>query len=460
MENISVEIVSNDVIKPSSPTPPSLTYRELSLIDQMAAPTLTPAIFFYRPSNPQNLADRSLKVRQIRASLARTLTSFKHLAGTMAERFYVHCNDVGVQFLEAKVDCQISDLLDNPEIGVLRRLMPSAESRNGSEFLLVVQFSSFICGGVAVAVCLSHKLADGASVAAFVKAWAAYARGGNESVLEHNFDAVKLFPPRKIPGFKREIQPSKEKISSKRLVFTKSHIAALKELATGAGGGSVVNPPSRVVAVSAFIWLRLMALARRSPVKAKLFGALYPVNLRARRDPPLPENSFGNVSWFTVATTPVAMNEDLPLLVAKVRTAIQEIDSGFVKNLEDPEKLLNLMKQLDKQRSTGEIHLWSFTSMCRFPIYEADFGWGKPTWVCSPSRPFRNVVVLMDASDGDGVEAWVNLKEEDMTIFEKDEELLSFCSEQCQAFNTKKWTNKQKKELHVFIKFGPEFCYL
>lgn len=434
MENISVEIISREIIKPSSPTPSSLMYRELSLIDQMAPPSYTPAIFFYRPQKSENVDDQSLKVRRIRASLARTLTRFNHLAGTMTERFFVDCNDVGVQFFEAKVDCEISMLLDNPEIGVLHRLLPlvftsnRAESTNGSEILLVVQCCSFICGGVAVAVCLSHKLADGASAATFVKAWAADARGGNESVLEPNFDAVKLFPPRKIPGFKRGIEASKEKISTKRLVFAKSNIAALKELASGAAGGSVVKPPSRVVAVSSFIWLRLIALARTRPMKAKLFGALYPVDLRGRMDPPLPENSFGNVSWFTIATSPVEINADLPLLVAKVRTAIQEIDSGFVKKLEDSENLLDLMKQVDKQLSTGDVHLWSFTSWCRFPVYEADFGWGKPTWVCSPSRPFQNVVVLMDTSDGDGVEAWVNLKEEDMAIFEKDKELLSFCS--------------------------------
>ncbi|CAK9330271.1 unnamed protein product [Citrullus colocynthis] len=428
MENISVEIISMEVIKPSSSTP---NYCQLSLIDQMAPPSYMPAIFFYSPHKSQNLPHQSLKASQLRASLSRTLTRFYPLAGTMAERFYVDCNDTGVEFSEAKVDCEISILLKNPEICILHRLLPLVFTSNSadSKFLLAVQFSRFICGGVALAVCLSHKLADGASAAGFVKAWAADSRGGNNLILEPIFDAVKLFPCRKIPGFKRAIEASKEKISTKRLVFSKSNIDALKSLATGTGGGSAAKPPSRVVAVSAFIWLRLMALARTRPVKAKLFGALYPVDLRARMDPPLPENSFGNVSWFTIATSPVEINEDLPLLVAKVRTAIQEIDSGFVKKLGDSEHLLNLMKQVDKQLCSGEIHLWSFTSWCRFPVYEADFGWGKPSWVCSPSRPFRNAVVLMNTSDGDGIEAWVNLKEEDMAIFEKDEELLSFCSD-------------------------------
>ncbi|XP_038878914.1 stemmadenine O-acetyltransferase-like [Benincasa hispida] len=428
MENINVEIISMDIIKPSSSTP---DYCQLSLIDQMAPPSYMPAIFFYPPQESENLAHQSLKAIQIRDSLSRTLTRFYPLAGTMVERFYVDCNDAGVSFSESKLDCEISLLLNNPEIRTLHCLLPLVFTSNSadSKFLLAIQFNRFSCGGVAVAVCVSHKLADGASAAGFVKAWAADARGGSNSILEPNFDAAKLFPCRKIPGFKRGIEASKEKISTKRLVFSKSDIDVLKSLAVNTDGGSAAEPPSRVVAVSAFLWLRLMALARTRPVKAKVFGALYPVDLRTRMDPPLPENSFGNVSWFTIATSPVEINEDLPLLVAKVRTAIQEIDSGFVKKLEDSEHLLDLMKQVDKQLSSGEIYLWSFTSWCRFPVYEADFGWGKPTWVCSPSRPFRNAVVLMDTSDGDGVEAWVNLKEEDMAIFEKDEELLSFCSD-------------------------------
>ena len=34
-------------------------------------------------------------------------------------------------------------------------------------------------------------------------------------------------------------------------------------------------------------------------------------------------------------------------------------------------------------------------------MYEVDFGMGKPTWVCSPSRPFKNVVVMISTKDGE-----------------------------------------------------------
>ncbi|KAG6400063.1 hypothetical protein SASPL_141551 [Salvia splendens] len=49
-----------------------------------------------------------------------------------------------------------------------------------------------------------------------------------------------------------------------------------------------------------------------------------------------------------------------------------------------------------------------FSSWIRFGLYEADFGWGKPARVCTGS-PYMNVVVLMEAPAGDGIEALINV---------------------------------------------------
>ena len=58
-------------------------------------------------------------------------------------------------------------------------------------------------------------------------------------------------------------------------------------------------------------------------------------------------------------------------------------------------------------------------------MYEVDYGWGKPVWVCTTSRPFKNVVILMSTRDGDGIEAWVNMTEDSMAMLEHDHKLLS-----------------------------------
>ncbi|KAL9423754.1 hypothetical protein AB3S75_035777 [Citrus x aurantiifolia] len=69
---------------------------------------------------------------------------------------------------------------------------------------------------------------------------------------------------------------------------------------------------------------------------------------------------------------------------------------------------------------------YSYSSWCGFPFYDGDFGWGKPTWMTATSWAFNNIVLIMDAKHGDGVEAWVNLDEDAMFLFEQNEELLAF----------------------------------
>jgi shikimate O-hydroxycinnamoyltransferase len=86
------------------------------------------------------------------------------------------------------------------------------------------------------------------------------------------------------------------------------------------------------------------------------------------------------------------------------------------------------MKKTSKQLVQGEIEFCNFSSWCWFPFYDVDFGMGKPIWVCCPSIPCKNVVVMMSTKDGDGIEMWINMKEEDMAMFEHDPELLSLAT--------------------------------
>ncbi|KAG5526155.1 hypothetical protein RHGRI_032441 [Rhododendron griersonianum] len=59
------------------------------------------------------------------------------------------------------------------------------------------------------------------------------------------------------------------------------------------------------------------------------------------------------------------------------------------------------------------------------------FGWGKPIWVSlggNKDPMVMNLIYLLDTRSGGGIEAWVNLSEEDMAEFERDPELLAFTS--------------------------------
>lgn len=84
------------------------------------------------------------------------------------------------------------------------------------------------------------------------------------------------------------------------------------------------------------------------------------------------------------------------------------------------------MKSRAEKVTKSGVVSFSFTSLSRFPLYEAAFGWGEPIWVRSANLTFKNLVVFMDTKTGCGIEAWVNLKEYDMAKFEGDKELNIF----------------------------------
>ncbi|KAJ6408563.1 hypothetical protein OIU84_011816 [Salix udensis] len=66
---------------------------------------------------------------------------------------------------------------------------------------------------------------------------------------------------------------------------------------------------------------------------------------------------------------------------------------------------------------------FNFSSWCKFPFYEADFGWGKPIRL-SPALQLNRVVIFLDTADGEGIEAWISLSKEDMVMFEQHLESL------------------------------------
>lgn len=92
--------------------------------------------------------------------------------------------------------------------------------------------------------------------------------------------------------------------------------------------------------------------------------------------------------------------------------------------LQDGNEHLDFLKDSSyKVLVQGGLVTFQFTSLCKFPLYDPDFGWGKPTWVGSPALTFKNLVVFMDTKTEDGIEAYVSLTGEDMAKFEADKEL-------------------------------------
>ncbi|OAY32384.1 stemmadenine O-acetyltransferase [Manihot esculenta] len=420
---LEIEIISEEIIKPSSPTPDHLHHYNLSFLDQISPPVYNPFILLY-PTDGE-LKSNNLEIyEELKQSLSQVLTYYYPLAGRIKDNHFVDCNDEGALLLQAQVSSKLSDVVDNPEPTEFNKLLPF-ELDQAQELPLGIQFNIFKCGGICLGLCLSHKIADAFSALTFIKTWAAIARG-EADIVRPEFVSDTLFPPKNISGFNPSIGITKQNIVTKRFVFSSSSIESLR--ARYATSLENERPPSRIEALSAFIWSRFMAATTVESGRRKIYLMLHAVNLRKRMNPPLSEHSFGN--YYRVAITiPSVHPSGEDDLVNQMRDSISKIDEEYVKKLQKGDEHLDFIKERAESFMRGEIATLNFTSLCRFPLYEADFGWSKPIWVGAPSLTFKDLVVFMDTASGDGIEALIHLKEEDMAKLKEDQELLRFtCS--------------------------------
>ncbi|XXG48335.1 hypothetical protein AAC387_Pa02g2815 [Persea americana] len=175
-----VEVISKELIKPSSPTPPHLRSFKLSLLDQLAPPIYISMIFFYTGKDGDNLQQSYQVAKKLKASLSKTLAIFYPLAGRIKDDDTIDCNDEGAEIFDARVKIQLFEFLKKPPVEVLDQLVPGDIlcTRSGAEDVpLAIQVNSFECGGVAIGVPLSHKIVDAAAMVEFISKWAATARG-------------------------------------------------------------------------------------------------------------------------------------------------------------------------------------------------------------------------------------------------------------------------------------------
>ncbi|XP_031372989.1 stemmadenine O-acetyltransferase-like [Punica granatum] len=436
MDVLKIEIVSKERIKPSSSTPTSLRNFQLSLLDQLSPPEYVPMIFYYAPPDGTGcrLQARS-RIDCLKHSLSLTLAKFYPLAGRVRENRFIECDDDGVDFFEAESSLPLSEVLRQPSAEVMDQLLPSeyhsTTSSHDREVQLATQANVFTCGGIAIGICVLHKIVDGITFTSLMNSWAANSRGSGDPSSSPLFVGPSLFPQRDLSGLLPTLDIPRDKCVTKRFVFGESKIALLRDKLKE---GRCIENPSRVEAVSALIWrcaINVNWIRKGSLIQSVLTQT---VNLRARMDPPLPENCVGNILWLAIAPAPEieprAQEVELHELVNQIRRSINKFDAEHIRKMQGNSGFSVIIESLKQvvELVSRNVDIYRFTSLGRLRLYEADFGWGKPVWVSSAGLAFKNVVVLIETRDSKGIEAWVTLEEGDMAIFERDREILSFAS--------------------------------
>ncbi|KAG5236499.1 BAHD acyltransferase [Salix suchowensis] len=429
---LRIEIMQRETIRPSSPTPPDLRRLKLSVLDQFMPIYHIPLVLLY-PRNG-NDTDHLGKAKEtslrLKTSLSEALTLFYPFAGRLRDNSSIECDDHGAEYIEARIHCILSDILRKPETEVLKQLLPAAIGDpviTARDSQLLVQASFFDCGGLAIGVNLSHKIADAATLASFIKCWAAAARcSSTEVIIIPVFMGASIFPQMDLPIPMLPVDLIEGEAVLKRFVFEAPKITALRAKAISA---SVPNP-TRVESVTALIWKCAMSASRSNlgvPRKAVLSLG---VNIRKRLVPALPDSYGGN---YVGSISPrMEDHDDLELqgIVSRIRKDLTEFGEHYAKITQGGDISLAICKTVEdfgKMAMSKDIDYYNCTSWCNFELYGADFGWGKPTWL-SPvfTIELKNVVCLIDTRDGDGIEAWISLSPEDMALFESNKELIEF----------------------------------
>lgn len=466
-----VKIISREFIKPSSPTAHHLRTFKLSLLDQLIPAPYAPIVLFY-PNNHGggviNPGEIAKKLAVLKQALSKSLSNFYPLAGIISDDLSIECNDQGAYYVTAMVvNHHLSKFLEKPDLHFICQFLPCDPTFMGpmaGKSVTNVQINLFECGGIAISLCISHKILDGNGLKTFLKSWAEMANGTEEiHNVCPNFVASSLFPANDDLWLRDSSMAmwrsmfKKGKSSTKRFVFDAAAINTLKAMATSDSGRSNLRSPTRVETTSAFLWKCVKEASESINGYKRSSMLTHVVNLRKRATPALSENSIGNLIWIssakcTIPPPPPANryhhhhhnnNQDkgLPELADLVRHSISKFVGDYVKKLCDGgnkgsalmRKTLKEIEDFGSNRSEEEeeVDYLGFSSWCGFGFYEIDFGWGKPIWVSSyavAAPVFMNLVILLETRNGDGIEAWVTLDEQEMDFLLHNHEILAFTS--------------------------------
>ncbi|XP_002526860.2 uncharacterized acetyltransferase At3g50280 [Ricinus communis] len=429
---------------------------------------------FTRPSIPIE----SL-VSLLRRSLSQTLSHFPPLAGRLKTDsdgyVYITCNDAGVDFIHASAThIFIRDVLSPvhvPECVKGFFAFDRMVSYNGHHSpILAVQVTE-LGDGVFIGCAVNHSVTDGTSFWNFFNTFAELSRGIKKITKVPDFtrDSMLISPAvLKLPeGGPKVTFNENEPLSERIFSFSREAILKLKAKANNKKWidnsvelmGKQINDPyinnnngkmtimssiletllknavvskqqepeiSSFQSLCALLWRAVTRARKLSPTKTTTFRMA--VNCRPRLNPKLDPLYFGNAiqSIPTYASSGDVLSRDLrwcaELLNKNVMAHNDSTVRRFVEEWEENPRCFPLGNFDGASMTMG--------SSPRFPMYDNDFGWGRPLAVRSGrANKFDGKISAFPGREGGGsVDLEVVLKPETMALIESDYEFIQYVS--------------------------------
>ncbi|KAL9268060.1 Stemmadenine O-acetyltransferase-like protein [Drosera capensis] len=233
-----------------------------------------------------------------------TLTKFYLLAGRISGNMTMECDDQGILYLEARVNCSMVDFLRAPCVASLGGFLPrnTTCSEPIHEIVQVaIQVTGFVCGGIAIVspdLITAPRLFPANELLASHSSSSLATEGGNNVLKRFTFDmpAIDILKSRA----KSEDIPNSSSVEVVSVFISKHCMLAFNAVNTGDHEG-----PSSLS---------------------------HTVNMRSRRIPPLPTGSIGNLC--ELAAMEFHALDELHALVSRLRQTISGINDGSVKFLQ------------------------------------------------------------------------------------------------------------------------------
>ncbi|OAY38536.2 protein ENHANCED PSEUDOMONAS SUSCEPTIBILITY 1 [Manihot esculenta] len=432
-------------------------------------------------------------VSLLKNSLSQTLSCFPPLAGRLRTDsngyVYITCNDAGVDFLHASAThLSIRDILSPvhvPECVKSFFAFDRTVSYDGHyKPILAVQVTE-LADGVFIGCALNHSVTDGTSFWNFFNTFAELSRGIKKISrrLQPDFsrNSVLISPEvLQVPeGGPKVTFNENEPLSERIFSFSRESILKLKARANNrkwienSGIDAVelmgkqsndpyhhqINEKSTMTAIlenwfknavskpqemessnsssasveissfqslCALLWKAVTRARKLSPTKTTTFRMA--VNCRHRLNPKLDPLYFGNAiqSIPTYATAGDVLSQDLRWCAEQLNKNVMAhkdtMVRRFVENWEENPKCFPLGNFDGASMTMG--------SSPRFPMYDNDFGWGRPLAVRSgAANKFDGKISAFPGREGGGsVDLEVVLAPETMAEIESDYEFMQYVS--------------------------------
>ncbi|KAI5056510.1 hypothetical protein GOP47_0028328 [Adiantum capillus-veneris] len=407
-----IRVLSRESLLPSSPTPRQALFLP-SLDILWRALHYNRRLLFYK--RPVASSTSSSFVQQLKHSLSLCLVHYFPWCGRLAlgsdppHRLFIDCNDAGIEFVEASIHVPLSLLAQDgfqmkPFFEQLCQMPDHKGDCLYSSPLLCIQVTTFSDGGFALGITQSHVVADGHSLWNFLVSWSECSRGVPLSLpplhdrqklalsdpspeiaslwefalLDSDEEAADSAVSQEETKDNNDTKPSSngnassdaepEPLMQCALDLSASSVKMLKNEA-GEGFTSYE-------VICAHFWQRTTAARQSQKHDPTYFTVL--ANCRSRITPPLPPSYFGNVICFSLVLSTAGKigNETLRATASHIHKLVLKVQDDIGTLMHFLETHDNSFLSAIGKLRRGKGH--NVASSPRFPVYQVDFGWGKP----------------------------------------------------------------------------------